>query len=58
MALREQSSGVVQVSEAIAHLDQTTQQNAHLVEESAAAADSLRQQATQLEEVVRIFKIA
>jgi methyl-accepting chemotaxis protein len=38
-------------------LDQTTQQNAALVEESAAAADSLRQQATKLAEVVGVFKL-
>ncbi len=41
----------------MAQLDQVTQQNAALVEESAAAAESLRQQAQQLSETVRRFRI-
>ncbi|KAF5290169.1 hypothetical protein FQR65_LT20691 [Abscondita terminalis] len=44
----EQSAGVSQVSEAVVQLDQTTQQNAALVEQMAAAAQSLRQQADEL----------
>ena len=54
----EQSSGISQVGDAVAQLDQVTQQNAALVEESAAAADSLKQQAANLAEVVSVFKLA
>lgn len=53
----EQSSGIGQVGEAVTHLDQMTQQNAALVEESAAAAQSLKIQSEQLAEVVRHFKL-
>jgi len=56
-ATAEQTDGIGQVSTAVSQLDQTTQQNAALVEESAAAADSLRQQATKLAEVVGVFKL-
>jgi methyl-accepting chemotaxis protein len=45
------------VGDAVMQLDQVTQQNAALVEESAAAAESLRHQAAQLAEVVSVFKI-
>ncbi len=57
-ASHEQASNVSEIGQSISSLDNMTQRNAALVEESAAAADSLRQQATQLDEVVRIFKIA
>jgi methyl-accepting chemotaxis protein len=57
-ATAEQTDGIGQVSTAVSQLDQTTQQNAALVEESAAAADSLRQQAARLAEVVGVFKLA
>ncbi|RQO57323.1 methyl-accepting chemotaxis protein [Paucibacter sp. KBW04] len=53
----EQSSGVSQIGEAITQMDKVTQQNAALVEESAAAAESLRQQAQQLVSAVAFFKI-
>jgi methyl-accepting chemotaxis protein len=53
----EQTSGIGQVSDAVSQLDQVTQQNAALVEESAAAADSLKQQAGRLAEVVSVFKL-
>ena len=53
----EQSQGVSQVGEAVGQMDQVTQQNAALVEESAAAADSLRQQAQQLVAAVAVFKL-
>ena len=53
----EQSAGIGQVGEAVMHLDQMTQQNAALVEQSAAAAQSLKQQSEQLAEVVRHFKL-
>jgi methyl-accepting chemotaxis protein len=54
----EQSSGVSQVGEAVAQMDQATQQNAALVEESAAASASLRGQAQQLVNVVAVFKLS
>ncbi|WP_310732102.1 methyl-accepting chemotaxis protein [Roseateles sp. YR242] len=54
----EQRDGIGQVNQAVANLDQMTQQNAALVEESSAAATSLREQAARLEEVVSIFKVA
>lgn len=53
-----QSSSVDQVAEAISHMDQATQQNAALVEESAAAAASLKMQAQQLLDAVAVFKLA
>lgn len=53
----EQSSGIGQISDAVAQLDQVTQQNAALVEESAAAADSLKHQAAQLAQTVSVFKV-
>jgi methyl-accepting chemotaxis protein len=52
----EQSTGIVQVNQAVAAIDQGTQQNAALVEQSAAAAESLRQQAGALLEVIGRFK--
>lgn len=56
-ATDEQSRGISQVGDAVLQLDQVTQQNAALVEESAAAADSLQQQAAKLAEVVSVFKL-
>jgi methyl-accepting chemotaxis protein len=56
-ASTEQSQGVGQVGEAVSQMDQVTQQNAALVEESAAAADSLKQQAQQLVSAVAVFRI-
>ena len=56
IASTEQAQGVAQVGEAITLLDQTTQQNAALVEESAAAADNLKMQADQLVHAVKVFK--
>ena len=53
----QQRSGVGQVGEEIGRMDQATQQNAALVEESAAAADSLRHQAQQLVDAVAVFKL-
>jgi len=57
-ASTEQSSGVNQVGQAVTLMDQATQQNAALVEQSAAAAESLRQQASQLVQAVAVFKLA
>ena len=56
-ASHEQSQGIGQVGDAVQQLDQVTQQNAALVEESAAAADSLNQQAQLLTEAVSVFRI-
>ena len=52
----EQAGGVSQVGEAIGHMDRVTQQNAALVEQSAAAAESLRQQADELVSAVAVFR--
>ncbi len=57
-ASNEQSLGVNQVGEAVTQMDQTTQQNAALVEEMAAAASSLKSQAQELVQVVAAFKLA
>ncbi|MBI5333539.1 MAG: HAMP domain-containing protein [Burkholderiales bacterium] len=54
----EQRDGIGQVNQAVTHLDTMTQQNAALVEQSAAAASSLRGQAEQLWGVVNVFKLA
>jgi methyl-accepting chemotaxis protein len=56
-AANEQSQGIGQVNTAVSQLDQVTQQNAALVEESAAAAESLKLQAQQLAETVQRFRI-
>src|SRR6201996_5106108 len=56
-ASTEQSTGVGQIGEAISQMDQATQQNAALVEESAAAAESLKDQAHQLVQAVAVFKL-
>lgn len=56
-ASEEQSTGIAQVTQAIAQLDDVTQQNAALVEESAASAKSLEDQAEGLVEVVQRFSI-
>ena len=57
-ASREQASGVGQVGEAVTAMDQVTQQNAALVEESAAAAESLKTQADKLVSAVAVFKLS
>ena len=56
-AAHEQSEGVSQVSDAITELDQTTQQNAALVEQSAAAALGLKRQADELQTAVSVFQL-
>ena len=53
-----QSAGIAEVNQAVGNLDQMTQQNAALVEQSAAAAQSLREQAAQLTQIVAAFKIS
>jgi methyl-accepting chemotaxis protein len=56
-ASQEQMSGIEQVNEAVTQMDSGTQQNAALVEEAAAAAQSLRDQAGKLSQVVSVFKL-
>jgi len=56
LAAHEQSLGVQQINQAIAHIDHNTQQNAALVEEASAAAHSLQDQAAQLLETVSAFR--
>jgi len=57
IASQEQSGGIRQVNQAVLEMDEVTQQNAALVEESAAAVGSLHEQADQLAQVVSIFKL-
>ena len=56
-AAGEQSQGIGEINGAVAQLDQMTQQNAALVEESTAAAESLKEQAVRLAQVVGTFKL-
>jgi methyl-accepting chemotaxis protein len=56
-ASQEQSAGIEQVNHSIIEMDSMTQQNAALVEEAAAAAQSLQDQAAELARVVSIFKL-
>jgi methyl-accepting chemotaxis protein len=56
-ASAEQSDGIGQVNGSVAQLDRMTQQNAALVEQSAAAAESLKEQATRLAQVVGTFRL-
>jgi methyl-accepting chemotaxis protein len=56
-ASQEQTSGIEQVNQAILQMDQATQQNAALVEEAAAAAESMQEQAHALSSAVAIFKL-
>ena len=57
VATSEQSDGIAQVNQALAQMDGVTQQNAALVEEAAAAAESLQDQAHHLAEVIGVFKL-
>ncbi|WP_305822472.1 methyl-accepting chemotaxis protein [Massilia brevitalea] len=56
-ASAEQGAGIEQISIAVTEMDTTTQQNAALVEEAAAAAQALREQTVALNEVVGVFKL-
>jgi len=56
LASNDQTSGIEQVSQVIAQLDEITQCNAALVEEAASATESLRQDATGLNQAMRFFK--
>ncbi|QNH11249.1 chemotaxis protein [Xanthomonas sp. SI] len=57
-ASAEQSSGIEQVSKTVMQLDETTQQNAALVEEATAAAKSMEDQASDLTRAVAVFRLA
>lgn len=57
LASEEQSQGIEQVNKAVNQLELVAQQNAALVEESAAATDSVADQANSLEEVIQFFKL-
>jgi methyl-accepting chemotaxis protein len=57
-ANHEQEAGIAQINLAVIDMDSVTQQNAALVEEAAAAASSLQDQAVQLAEAVSVFKLA
>ncbi|WP_373992033.1 methyl-accepting chemotaxis protein [Duganella sp. BuS-21] len=57
MATQEQSTGIDQINMAVGQMDTVTQQNAALVEQAAAAAASLQEQAAGLAEVVSVFRI-
>ena len=57
-ASQEQSAGIDQVNQTVMQMDETTQQNAALVEEATAAARSMEDQATQLAEAVAVFRTA
>lgn len=56
-ATEEQSDGIEQVNRAVAQMDNVTQQNAALVEQAAAAAESLKGQTTELANVISVFKV-
>ena len=57
-AAREQSEGIGVVNGSVVQLDQMTQQNAALVEQSAAAAESLREQSARMAEAIGVFKLS
>ncbi|MFG6414018.1 methyl-accepting chemotaxis protein [Roseateles sp. DC23W] len=57
-AAREQSEGIAAVNGSVVQLDQMTQQNAALVEQAAAAADSLREQSSRLADAIGVFKLS
>jgi len=57
-ASAEQSSGMGQIGEAVQHMDQTTQQNAAMVEELSAAARSLQEQAQQQVKIIGMFTLS
>lgn len=56
-AAREHASGIEQVNKAILQMDQATQQNAALVEETASASQSMGEQARELQERMSFFKL-
>jgi methyl-accepting chemotaxis protein len=56
-AAQEQTTGIEQINEAISQMDEVTQQNAALVEEAAAASQSMQEQAASLAQVVSVFRL-
>ena len=56
-ASNEQSSGIEQVNQALVQMDEVTQQNAALVEEAAASAEAMQEQALALTAAVHVFKL-
>ncbi len=56
-ASHEQTEGISQINSAIGLIDATTQQNSALVEESVAAASSLNEQALNLKDLVKVFRV-
>ena len=56
-ASEEQSIGIAQINDAVTQMDQVTQQNAALVEEAAAAAESMQEQSAKLANAVSVFKL-
>jgi methyl-accepting chemotaxis protein len=57
VATREQSTGLININDSVSEIDKMTQQNSALVEQSAAAAESLREQASRLVQAVGAFKL-
>jgi hypothetical protein len=57
VAGQEQTAGIEQINTAVAQMDHVTQQNAALVEETASTAESMRNQATHLAQLVSVFKL-
>ena len=57
-ASAEQASGIGQVNSAVAQMDEMTQQNSALVEESASASESLGQQANELDDLISFFQVS
>ena len=57
-ASTQQSSGIVNINKSVSEMDEMTQQNAALVEQAAAAAQSMQDQAMNLEQAVSVFKLA
>ncbi|NYE60013.1 methyl-accepting chemotaxis protein [Duganella sp. 1224] len=57
LASQEQNAGIEQINQAISQMDQVTQQNAALVEEAAAAAESMHEQALHLAQAVHVFRL-
>jgi methyl-accepting chemotaxis protein len=57
-ATREQGMGIEHINQAIAQMDQVTQQNASLVEEAAAASEAMQEQAAKLAQTVSVFRVA
>ncbi|UJP08582.1 MAG: methyl-accepting chemotaxis protein [Nitrosomonas sp.] len=57
-ASQEQSSGIEQINQAVTQMDEVTQQNAALVEEASAAAESMKEQSKVLIQAVSVFKFA